>query len=143
MRLVAHIVRLALAALFVAAAIVKIADPAAFHDAIRTYRVLPAPLTAVVALWLPWLELCAGLALLWPRQRTAALWLILALTMVFLGALGQAAWRELDIVCGCFGRPAAVRGAAYLEYLGRDVALLLVTTWLLRREGSARPPAAH
>ncbi|HLP06827.1 MAG TPA: MauE/DoxX family redox-associated membrane protein [Opitutaceae bacterium] len=138
MKLVDLILRLALAAVFVVAAVAKIADPAAFHDAILSYRLLPAPLTAAVALWLPWLELCAGLALLRPRHRDAALGLIFALTAVFLVALGQAAWRELDIVCGCFGRPASVRGAAYLEYLGRDLALLFVTVWLLRRERITR-----
>ncbi|HLP00685.1 MAG TPA: MauE/DoxX family redox-associated membrane protein [Opitutaceae bacterium] len=143
MKRVEIILRLALAAVFVAAAVPKIADPAAFHDAILSYRLLPASLSAAVALWLPWLELCTGLALLWPRHRAAALGLMLALTVVFLAALGQAAWRELDIVCGCFGRPASVRGAAYLEYLGRDLALLLVTVWLLLRERNTHTAAGR
>ncbi len=136
MKLVGLLLRLALATVFVAAAVVKIADPAAFHAAILTYRLLPETLAAVVALWLPWLELCVGLGLLWPRLRLAALWLILTLTLAFIAALGQAAWRELDIVCGCFGRPAAVRGAGYLKYVVRDLALLaavLCLVWCERR----------
>jgi hypothetical protein len=132
------LLRLALASVFVGAAGVKIADPIAFHAAILTYRMLPETVTPFVALWLPWIELCAGLAVLWPKQRPAALWLILALTVVFLIALAQAAWRELDIICGCFGRPSTVRGPAYLQYLGRDFALLLAAVWLLWRERATR-----
>ena len=133
------LLRLALATVFIGAALTKIADPAAFHAAILTYRAVPELLVPALALWLPWVELCTGLALLWPRHRRAALWLVVALNVVFLAALGQAAWRELDIVCGCFGRPATVRGAGYLKYLARDLALLAAAVWLLRRERTSRP----
>lgn len=133
------LLRLALAGVFIGAALTKIADPAAFHAAILTYRALPEPLVPALALWLPWVELCTGIALLWPRHRRAALWLVAAMNVVFLAALGQAAWRGLDIVCGCFGRPADVRGAGYLKYLARDLALLVAAVWLLRRE---RPPSS-
>jgi len=138
MRTLDCLLRLVLATVFIGAALTKIADPAAFHAAILTYHALPEPLVPALALWLPWVELCTGIALLWPRHRRAALWLVAAMTLVFLAALGQAAWRGLDIVCGCFGRPAAVRGAGYLKYLARDLALLAVTLWLLRRERPSR-----
>ena len=135
------LLRLGLAAVFVAAAATKIADPAAFHRAILTYRILPDAAAAVAALWLPWFELCTGLALLWPRHRCAALWAVVSLAAVFLVALGQAAGRELDILCGCFGQPAVVRGRGYAIYLARDVVLLAAALWLLRRE--ARPASAR
>ena len=131
------LLRLALAGVFICAAILKIANPAAFHAAILTYRALPESLVPVLALWLPWVELCTGIALLWSSHRRAALWIVAALNIVFLAALAQAAWRGLDVVCGCFGRPASVRGAGYLEYLVRDLAFLLVAAWLLRREPSS------
>ena len=134
---IAWLLRLALAGIFLAAAVVKIADPAKFHAAILTYRMLPDSVAAAVALWLPWFELCTGVAILWPRHRRAALWVVVALNLVFLAAIGQAAVRELDIVCGCFGRPASVRGAGYLPYLARDLAFLAAAAWLLRREGPA------
>ena len=130
------LLRLALAGIFLAAA-VKIAEPAEFHAAIRTYRLLPELVAAGVALWLPWFELCTGVAILWSRHRRAALWVVVALNVVFLAAIGQAAFRGLDIVCGCFGRPASVRGAGYLPYLARDLAFLAVAVWLLRREPAA------
>lgn len=141
MKALAHLLRLGLAAVFVAAAAAKIADPAAFHRAILTYRILPDTGAAVVALWLPWFELCTGFALLWPRHRRAALWSVVALAGVFLVALGQAAGRELDILCGCFGQPAVVRGRGYAVYLARDLVLLAAALWLLRRE--ARPVTAR
>ena len=72
----------------------------------------------------------------------AALWLVAAMNVAFLAALGQAAWRELDIVCGCFGRPAAVRGAGYFGYLARGIALLAAALWLLRRGRSPSPSVA-
>jgi uncharacterized membrane protein YphA (DoxX/SURF4 family) len=135
------LLRLGLAGVFIGAALTKIADPAAFHAAILTYRTLPEAMVPALALWLPWVELCTGIALLWPRHRRAALWLVAAMTLVFLAAIGQAAWRGLDIVCGCFGRPAAVRGTGYAKYLVRDLALLAVAVWLLRRERPSRPAA--
>ncbi len=139
MKTLAWLLRLGLAGLFLAAAVVKIADPAKFHAAILTYRMLPDSVVPLVALWLPWFEFCTGVALLWPRHRRAALWLVIALNLVFLAAIGQAALRELDIVCGCFGRPATVRGAGYLPYLVRDLAFLAAAAWLLRREPRPRP----
>ncbi len=138
MSTLATILRLALAGVFLAAAVVKIADPVKFHAALLTYRMLPDLVAAGLALWLPWFELCTGVAILWPRHSRAALWVVVALNVVFLAAIGQAAFRELDIVCGCFGRPASVRGAGYLPYLARDLAFLAAAVWLLRRE----PPAA-
>ena len=137
------IFRLALAAVFAGAAIAKIADPAEFHSAIQTYRMLPASWVAPFALWLPWVELCTAVAIFWPRHRHAALWIVGALNVLFLLALAQAWWRGLDIVCGCFGRPAAVRGAAYWNYVLRDLAFLAATAWLLVREWLATSALAH
>lgn len=134
MKTLDRILRLALAIVFAGAAATKIAAPGEFHSAIQTYRMLPEALVAPLAVWLPWMELCTAAALLWPRHRRAALWLIFALSVVFMIAIGQAWWRGLDIVCGCFGRPAAVSGPALLNYLLRDLAFLAVAVWLLIRD---------
>ena len=128
------ILRLALAAVFVGAAVSKIGNPADFHAAIQTYRMLPEMLVPLVALWLPWLELCTAVALLWPRHRRAALWIVFTLSVVFIIAIAQAWWRGLDIVCGCFGRPATVSGPAFREYFLRDLAFLAAAVWLIVRD---------
>jgi hypothetical protein len=113
---------------------VKIADPAAFHAAILTYRMLPAPFPAVIAVWLPWIELLCGLALLTRSHRRGGLWLVITMNVVFIAAIGQAAVRGLDIVCGCFGKPASVRGYGYIQYLVRDLLLAGAAAWLLWRD---------
>ena len=96
-------------------------------------------LTATGAV-LSMLALLAAANAEWSRMF---LWLVVALNVVFLAAIGQAAVRGLDIVCGCFGRPAAVRGAGYLPYLARDLAFLAAAAWLLWRERMAtRAPEA-
>lgn len=137
MKLFAWISRGAVAAVFIAAAIPKIADPAAFFAAIQTYHLVPDGAAAFFSVWLPWLELCAALAIFLRRQRSGASWLLLALTSVFLVALGQAWRRGLDINCGCFGGAASVQGSAYFGYFLRDGLLLAAIAFLLWRERCA------
>ena len=141
MKLFAWILRVAVAAVFLAAAITKIVDPAAFVASIQTYRLIPDGAAAIFAVWLPWLELSAALAIFPRRQRSGASWLLLALTVVFLIALSQAWLRGLDISCGCFGSTATVRGAAYLGFLFRDGLLAAAIAFLLWQESlAAHPP---
>ena len=143
MKLIGWIARVAVAAVFIAAAIPKIVDPAAFFASIQSYRLIPDGAAAILAVWLPWLELGAALAIFPRRQRSGALWLLLALTSVFLVALGQAWLRGLDITCGCFGSTATVRGSAYLGYLFRDGLLAAAIAFLLWQESlAAHPPGA-
>lgn len=140
MKTVDWILRFALAVVFAGAAITKIANPGEFFAAIQTYRMLPETLVAPIALWLPWVELCAAGALLWPRHRHAALWIVATLSVLFLIAIAQAWWRGLDIVCGCFGRSATVSGPAFREYFLRDLAFLALAVWLLAREWIVKRP---
>ena len=132
------LLRAGVAGMFLFAAVKKIGDPADFLTAIRTFHALPDPAAVGRALWLPWAELAGALAMFWPRHRPAALWALLALTIVFLGALGQAWGRGLDINCGCFGGAASVRGAGYLGPVVRDLGLLGGLAWLLWLERRAQ-----
>jgi putative oxidoreductase len=138
MKLFAWILRVAVAAVFLAAAITKIVDPAAFVASIQTYRLIPDGAAAIFSVWLPWLELSAALAIFPRRQRSGASWLLLALTVVFLIALSQAWLRGLDISCGCFGSTATVTGSAYSGYLLRDGLLIAAIAFLLWHGRSAR-----
>ena len=137
MKPLAWVLRVAVAAVFIAAASTKIADPAAFVASIQTYRLIPDGAAAILAVWLPWLELCAALAIFPRRHRSGASWLLLALTFVFLAVLGQAWLRGLDINCGCFGSAATVSGSAYSGYLLRDGLLIAAIVFLLWRERRA------
>jgi putative oxidoreductase len=122
--------RLVLGGTFAYAAILKLADPAAFATDIGHYRLLSYPLTLAVAVYLPWLELLCALAVLMRRRERGALVLLFGLCGVFSLALASAWWRGLDISCGCFGSGTA---SAIPLALARSVALGLVAFFLLRQ----------
>lgn len=114
--------------LFVWAGAGKALDPAAFGRAIENYAILPALPSAAIALYLPWLEIIAGAALLLRRARTAALAILCALGLVFCIALGSALVRGLDIHCGCFSGS----GTGVVPALIRAALLTLASGLLLR-----------
>ena len=122
--------RAALAAVFVYAAWTKLLDPGVFASAVASYKMLPAPLVAVVAIVLPPAELLAGLALVLTRwQRESAL-IVLSMLAVFLVGLVQAQVRGLDIGCGCFG---GEEGDTVPEAIVRDIVLIVPAVWLAVR----------
>ena len=99
---------------------VKVLDPGSFATDIDHYHLLPWPLIAGVALYLPWLEcVCAG-ALLLKKFRAAALGLMLGMSLVFCAAMVSAAARGLNISCGCFGTGTGHLGLA----IARDVLIM-------------------
>src|SRR5438128_2417845 len=93
---------MALGAIFVAAAIPKIADPRSFAHMIYNYKLLPASLGNLAALWMPWVELLAGLALILGVWRRGATLLVGLLLVVFIGAIAINLARGHAIDCGCF-----------------------------------------
>lgn len=134
--------QIALGAVFVAAALPKLADPPGFAKAIWNYQLFPAWSVHPAALFLPWLELLCGLALcLGIKTRAAALWL-LALLAAFMVALSINLARRHPVDCGCFTTHAAERTQAQrlddLRWaLWRDAGLILLALQVLaaaRRE---------
>jgi putative oxidoreductase len=125
-----------LGAVFLAAALPKIADPPGFAEALHAYRLLPDAALAPLALFLPWFELFIALALITgPARRSAAL-LALALLTVFMGALAINLARGNPVDCGCFGASPVVRSVAErlrsmrLDLL-RDTLLALIAALVL------------
>lgn len=98
-----YFARALVAALWIAAAVLKLVDPSAFARDIENYRIVPALGAAVLAVYLPWLEIALGLGLWWTRFRETARLLSLLLLSGFCVALASAMIRDLDINCGCFG----------------------------------------
>jgi uncharacterized membrane protein YphA (DoxX/SURF4 family) len=125
--------RVVLAAVFLYAGGLKALDPAGFAVSIDNYRLLPYPAAAALALYLPWLELGGGFAVLCPGIRSGALAMLLGLTLVFSGVIASAWLRSLDISCGCFGSDAHGRSALAASLM-RSVFLVLLCGWLLGRE---------
>ena len=103
--------RAALAWVFVHAGVMKMWDFAHgrsatpdFTLAIQQFEMLSPDLSMLLAVYLPWLEVFAALALFTRRLALGALTAILGMTTVFVIALGSAWARGLDISCGCFGK---------------------------------------
>lgn len=119
------------ATLFLAAGLLKLADPAAFARELSHFRLTPAPFNAALALYLPSLESIVGIALFVPRLRAAARWLAAGMLALFSAALLSALARGLDIRCGCFGEGAAMSVSAALVR-NAILAALLALAWRMR-----------
>ena len=124
-------VQIALGAVFVAAAIPKIADPPAFAHMIYNYRLLPGTLVNGLALVMPWIELLVGVLLVLGAWRREAALVAAVLLLVFLGAIGWNLARGHAIDCGCFdvrsaGKTPGELLAEMKWVMLRDVGLLLL-----------------
>lgn len=76
----------------------------AFRDEIRNYQLGPLYwLVHPSAIVLPWMEIVAGLALVFGFWAVEAATLIAIMIVVFNVGVGSAMYRGLDINCGCFG----------------------------------------
>jgi uncharacterized membrane protein YphA (DoxX/SURF4 family) len=96
------ICRVVLAAVFIFAALGKIANPQEFADAVAAFKLLPISWVNVFAIILPWVELTVGLTLLLGSQLRQAAILAILMNTVFIVAASSAMARGLDIQCGCF-----------------------------------------
>ena len=128
--------QIALGAVFLAAAIPKIADPPAFAHMIYNYRLLPGVLVNALALVMPWVEFVVGLALVAGVWKREAALVAAALLVVFLGAIGWNLIRGHAIDCGCFDVRSAGKSPEQLLsdmkwVLLRDVGLLLLAAQIL------------
>jgi putative oxidoreductase len=141
-------VQIALGAIFVVAALPKIADPPSFAHMIFNYRILPGALINITSLVMPWLELIAGLALILGVWTKAARDLIAAMLLVFIVAITFNLLRDNAIDCGCFDVSAA--GKSHEERLHdmrmvilRDIGMLLMVVQLWWADRVAAKMRAH
>ena len=81
---------------------------------------------------MPWLEVLAGLGVLFKKLNGGSLLVLGALLILFLAALGQGWVRGLDVTCGCFGNADHVNKTNYPLLIGRDILLLaaVVVLWI-------------
>lgn len=123
--LLAVIFRWILGLIFIYASIHKITDPFAFSEAIYNYRILPDVLINPLAIWLPWLELTAGLSLIIGVWTKGGALIISFLSLSFAIALGSALFRGMDISCGCFYSSGTKRIADWVT-IAQDLWLLIM-----------------
>ena len=139
--------RAALAWIFFKAGVLKIWDFAHWRSAtpdftlaIQRFHIVPWPdLTMLLAVYLPWLEVITAIGLFIRRVCFGAVALLSLLTVIFLGALGSAWHRGLDIACGCFGKEDA--STNFPEAIARDLCILagLAVLFVIEWRGKKDP----
>jgi uncharacterized membrane protein YphA (DoxX/SURF4 family) len=136
---------LVLGGIFLYAAHAKILDPRPLVTIIWNYRVLPAGPINLMAIYMPWMELLAGIALVTGFKRRAAALCSTGLLIAFMVALGINALRGVNVACGCFSTSAEDVSNAWVLVL-RDLPMLLAALVMLvfppaQRAGMpAQPP---
>ena len=142
-----NVLSLALGGVFIWFAFQKLGSPVDFLKAIREYEILPPSpvfLTNGVGIWIPWLELFAGVALWIPRFRKASAWVMACFLVVFTAAVlfraleEQArqgiAFCEVAFDCGCG------TGVTLICTKLAENAVLIATSWYLAIRTPAQTP---
>ncbi len=148
MKVAWRIVGLLLGAVFIFAGLTKIIDfqpfrvldPMDFARGIDNYKILPWWMSVKLALYLPWLEIICGLALVVRRLYSGAVALLLALLVVFICATIAAKARGIDSTCGCFGHVSDQ--LSFTWHMVLDFALLaaMIALWLKRPDDRLMAP---
>jgi uncharacterized membrane protein YphA (DoxX/SURF4 family) len=89
--------------IFIFAAVTKIADPAGFSQSIFNYRLIPDFLINFLAIAFPWIELVAGILLVFGVSVKENSAILSGLLVIFILAITISLFRGLNIDCGCFG----------------------------------------
>ena len=116
--------RLLVGGVFVYASVDKVLHPEQFARIIFNYHLVPASWINLAALVLPFVELVAGLFLIfgiWPKSAGL---ILTSLTLVFILALAVNWIRGVSLECGCFTVSSKAKGAIG-SLIARDVILLL------------------
>jgi len=113
--------------IFLASALAKIADLPAFAGSIHNFRlepIIPMVATNLLAMTIPWVELVAGLALVFAvRPRAGAIVYTVLLSVFTIGVIAAMA-RGLSFECGCFGKAGA--GPIGAKKLAENLAMIAV-----------------
>ncbi len=129
LRIAAVALRIALGAVFVYAALVKLRLPwQLFAGAIADYKILPDWAVNPLARTLPWAELAIGLLIAagwWLRTAATAASLLLAM---FVALMVRAYAKGMEISCGCFGPGELISWRTLLRD-GTLLAASLAVTW--------------
>lgn len=121
-QLIEWALRLALGGVFIYAGVIKVLDTQLFAIDVQNYQLTNWAVSSLIAVYLPWLEIIAGLGVMFRRLYEGSLAAIGGMTVIFLVAIGSAWSRGLDITCGCFGKTDAP--VSYPSLVFRDLALM-------------------
>jgi uncharacterized membrane protein YphA (DoxX/SURF4 family) len=130
-----RIVAIVIGGLFIYAGAVKIIDPVEFARDIDNYKVLPWQPSVWLALYLPWLEIFCGLALITRILFRGGVFIVTALMSLFIIISIAAKARGLDVSCGCFGHASKYLNFSW--HLALDFLLLGGLLFLWKRPSPA------
>jgi putative oxidoreductase len=125
-------------AVFVYSGVMKVIDPVGFASDIENYKTVSWSVGMRLALYLPWLEIFCGIALIVGWLRAGAVAILTALMVIFIGITLVAKARGIDVGCGCFG--AAGKNLGFTAHLAIDFAILaaLIALWFRFARGADR-----
>ena len=107
--------RIILGVTFIYASLDKIIHPDQFARIVYNYKILPGFLINIFAITLPWVELVAGLFLVFGIFTESATLLISFLLVIFVIAISINLYRGINLNCGCFSTdPAGAKQGATL-----------------------------
>ena len=98
------VLRVAFGALFLFSGVVKLKDPIFFSEVVRNYRLVGDPIAPAMALFIPWIEIFSGIAVMVDRFVRGGSFLLTGCLILFTLAIAVSWARGLDITCGCFGQ---------------------------------------
>ena len=104
--------RVVVGAIFIYASYYKIIEPAVFAKGIWFYHLVPGNLINLLAVFLPWIELVCGVALIIGWQYRGTVILVNLMMIMFMVALASAVYRGISIDCGCFKAAQASESSA-------------------------------
>ncbi|MFP6632646.1 MAG: MauE/DoxX family redox-associated membrane protein [Planctomycetota bacterium] len=120
------LVRVVLGGVLVYASWHKIADPPDFAKIIYNYRLFPPASIHMLAVFVPWIELVAGLALISGIGLRGGALMAALFFSFFILALSYNLARECPTICGCFDTHASGRDLTVDEKyakMGKEIVL--------------------
>ncbi len=132
---------------FIYAGLTKLFTPRVFAVLIDAYGIVPDIMLMPVAVFLPVLEVAAGIGILFNIK--GSLTIILGLTVLFLFTMGYGMHIGLDVDCGCFGPedPEAEAFHGLKTAFDRDLIMLagicFAFGWRKFRKISPKPFSAY
>lgn len=87
---------------FIYASVYKIEMPLQFAKSIYNYQLIPDFAINAMAIFLPWIELFAGIGLIAGFFTPGSIRIIGGLLLIFMAAIIITLLRGIDIDCGCF-----------------------------------------
>lgn len=123
-------IRLLLGFIFILAAITKVTDPLGFSQSIYNYKLMPDFTINFFAIAFPWIELVAGLLIIFGISVKENAAILSGLLIVFIIAIVISLSRGLNIDCGCFGTVGGTKIG--LQKILENIGLLILGLILIK-----------